>query len=87
MSVVQWVHSCMQGDLKSSSHSALKRRGQRWISGRETEREAFVNGRKSKPIMHLIILLCGLFMHLISSHPYSLLTKALTHVLQTTAAS
>lgn len=28
-------------------------------------------GSKSKPIMHLIILLCGLFMHLISSHPYS----------------
>lgn len=28
-------------------------------------------GRKSKPIMHLIILLCGLFMHLIWSHPYS----------------
>lgn len=31
--------------------------------------------------MHLIILLCGLFMHLISSHPYSLPTKALTHTL------
>lgn len=28
-------------------------------------------GRKSKPIMHLIILLCGLFMHLIWPHPYS----------------
>lgn len=41
-------------------------------------------GRKSKPIMHLIILVCGLFMHLISPHPYSLLTKALTHAQQTT---
>lgn len=37
-------------------------------------------GRKSKPIMHLIILLCGLFMHLISSHPYSCPGAALTHV-------
>lgn len=44
-------------------------------------------GRKSKPIMHLIILLCGLFMHLISSHPYSLPTKALTHAQQTDATS
>lgn len=39
-------------------------------------------GRKSKPIMHLIILLCGLFMHLISTHPYSSPTTVLTHVEQ-----
>lgn len=44
-------------------------------------------GRKSKPIMHLIILLCGLFMHLILSHPYSSLTAALTHVEQAAAVA
>lgn len=43
-------------------------------------------GRKSKPIMHLIILLCGLFMHLISTHPYSSPAAALTHVDQLATA-
>ena len=39
-------HSCRQGDLKRSRHSALKRGAQRWILVSESERGAFVNGQK-----------------------------------------
>lgn len=79
---MQWPHSCRQGDLKRSSRSAgKKKRAALDISGwGRQERGALLMGRKSKPIMHLIILLCGLFMHLISSHPYSSPAAALTHV-------
>lgn len=46
VSAVHKPNSWTQRDLKSSRHSALKRRGQRWILVSETEREAFVNGQK-----------------------------------------
>lgn len=85
-----WLHSCRQGDLKRSRQSAGKKeRAALDISewGRE-DRGALLMGRKSKPIMHLIILVCGLFMHLISSHPYSFLAAAAapTHVDQLAVA-
>lgn len=54
--------------------------------GGRKEWGALLMGRKSKPIMHLIILVCGLFMHLISSHPYSSLAAAPTHVDQLATA-
>lgn len=46
----------------------------------DRKRGPLLMGRKSKPIMHLIILLCGLFMHLISSHPYSPSERKHSHV-------
>lgn len=73
---------------RSEEHSAVKRGEQLWISVSERERgEPLLMGRKSKLIMHLIMLLCGLFMHLISSHPYSFSNKALAKLQWNTAES